>query len=177
MASAPRLSYPPTIYGRCFRVITDAFAASPLLGRLPLRTLVIWDGSEQSPAAPPSIEMAPWIRISPEAGPAGWATVGQHSVVESIRVETLVAGTDALNALGLWGLIAGGSIDPATTPPTPLPSVLFPGDRSLYTALQAYGCRSYRVSRPDLGEYRAADGVGIAGSGVIDLELYVRTDP
>ena len=156
---------------KIFRVVVNAFRADPRLQGV-VDVWSVWDGTgPEDAAAPPTDKVA--LRLSPEGDPESWFSANLTNAPLRVWVETSVPGANWDLSAALWACIAGGAVAPDGV--TPLPSVLFPGDKSLYLALSALGAVSYRASQPAYAELRQAGGVSLVGAGCIEVITHIRT--
>ena len=151
---------PPSKHRKVFRVIDDALRAASGL-RLAKVTIQSWTG-ERDDSAPPTDSKGPWIRLTPVAEPSAVETENLTDSPLGILLEVFVAGTNADDAMDLWGAVV---------------AALFPNDRSVQNAIEAAGGYGLAVRQPSFGVQGPPDSVGMLGAGRITVMVQVDTAP
>jgi hypothetical protein len=154
------LGLPSGEHGRCFRAVDDHLRADPVLKRV-IKTWRSYRG-DKIDASPPTIDQAPWIRLTLGAGGATMASERQKNFPLTIHIDTFVKGLIAEDPTDLWDAIR---------------SALFPGDKSLITAVSIAGGMTYRITQPSFTTIVDAQSqpIGFEGRGSVVVDVLQST--
>ena len=151
----PALPLPPDVRVTALRGLVKLLQADQDLNRV-VRTWRVWDGGTADTVTP-SLVQYPQVRLTASPEASNWAhNSGQPTSRQPIRlqVDTVVAGTDQMDSLVLWGAIE---------------RAVFRGG---VAALHALGISGAEVIQPGWGSANP-DAKTVGGSGVIRLDIYV----
>ncbi len=159
----PRLPLNPAPETIAFRAVDAVLRADPDLKRV-VKTIMSWQGDALDDARP-TLNLVPWLRITPVAGPAAWETEGQHRMPMAVEFELAVQGTCSDQIMNLWSAVR---------------SALFPTDPTKRAAVRA-AMNGASITRGEFtacayGIHKDEDNAKmLLASGSLNLLLLINT--
>lgn len=100
----PRLDLTDAQETLAFRAIDRILRQDPAVKPTFGRSIYSWLGDALDEAEP-SLDMCPWLRLTPAPGTAEWENAGQHRMPMTVGIEIAVAGTRVDNLMNAYATI------------------------------------------------------------------------